>query len=182
VGTRQLAAVLSLGFAGLIAACGGSDNNVNVPSSDSSPPEVKITSAGVNPDLFVKTGGFAGDNHPTVTTRSSPRAGSSLILATAEDTDSGIQSVALIGALDSSCEEAGRGLKNFEELYIPQTSPPGGDTRPKQLATQYAIDPTLNRPCPQGTRFVSATLTLLADAQNGRGGTKRTRQIAVAIP
>jgi hypothetical protein len=181
VGARRLAAVLSLGCAGLLAGC-GSGNNVDVPGSDSSPPEVKITSAGVNPDLFVKTGGFAGDNHPTVTTGSSPRTQSSLILATAEDADSGIQSVALIGARDSTCEEPGVGRKKFEELYIPQTSPPGGGTRPKQLATQYVIDPTVNRPCPQGTRLVSSKVTLLAEGRNGVGGTKRTPQVSVTIP
>jgi hypothetical protein len=154
---------------------------VDVPDSDSSPPEVKIGSVGLDPEVFAKTGGFAGDTNAKVTTAVSPRTKSALVLATAEDSDSGIQSVTLLGALTRTCEKGGVGVQAVAELQIPQTSPPES-SRPERLATQYAIDPGDVRRCAAGFRFTAAKLTLSAEARNGVGGRTVTPTISVTIP
>jgi hypothetical protein len=171
------------------AACpvsgGGTTGGVTIPQSDSTPPEVSLSVAqqGSGTTVVVKSGGTAGSLNLTAKT------GFLNLLASAKDTESGIQDLQIwIGTKVTTCDAGGICTKTGPPLLgAPRFSAPDvtkspGDTDADTSIMAQAVD--LAQEIPQaappsgGSRNV--TIDIWAVGLNNLGGRAETAHVNVA--
>jgi hypothetical protein len=155
--------LISIFTLGLTAGC-KTVPTVPTPSttaSDATPPLLKLGSAGLKKDLLLNQVSTAAEQ------RRAKRSDEILLIATAQDPETGIKSVTLDMTLSVICGPTGTN-QTFSET---QSAPAGTATLPTELSKSYLFKPAVQRAgC--GSSPSSVTLSITASAENGVG--KRT--------
>src|SRR5581483_2714204 len=147
---------------GLMAGCKTAPT-VPTPSptaNDATPPLLKLGSAGLKKDLLLNQTSTAAE------LRRAKRSDEILLVATAQDPETGIKSVTLDVTLSVNCGPTGTNQTFSETQYAPA----GTATLPTELSKTYLFKPAVQRAgC--GSSPSSVTLSITASAENGIGKT-----------
>jgi endonuclease/exonuclease/phosphatase (EEP) superfamily protein YafD len=145
-------------------------------ATDTTPPTIRVGSAGLRRDIVLTQDSTAVEQRRALSTADI------LILATANDGETGIRNVRLQGELRIVCiPNAGTQLVTIRDPIAEIASAPGGGTTlPAQLAKQYGLNvPTQRGRCPNATRFSELRLELTPLAENGIGQTRQLPNIII---
>lgn len=159
---RMNSLLISMLAIGLMAGCKAAPK-VPTPSptaSDATPPMLKLGSAGLKKDLLLNQTSTAAEQ------RRAKRSDEILLVATAQDLETGIKSVTLDVTLSVLCGPTGTN-QTFSET---ESAPAGTATLPTELSKTYVFKPAVQRAgC--GSSPSSVTLSITASAENGIGKT-----------
>lgn len=154
--------LLSILTLGLMVGCKAAPT-VPTPSSttsDATPPLLKLGSAGLKKDVLLNQNSTAAEQ------RRAKRSDEILLVATAEDPETGIKSVTLDLTLSVICGPTGTN-QTFSET---QNAPAATATLPTKLSKTYLFKPAVQRAgCASSPS--SVTLSIAASTQNGVGKT-----------
>lgn len=129
-------------------------------SSDNSPPALKLGTAGLKKDLLLTQDSTAPEK------RRAKRSDEIVLLATAEDAESGIRRVTLDMTMQVICGQTAT-TRNFAETA---TAPGNGSTLPVRLVKSFVFKPAPGR-ASCGHDSSRVTFSLRASAENGAGQT-----------
>lgn len=127
-------------------------------SSDNTPPALRLGSAGLKKDLLLTQDSTAAQR------RRAKRSDEIVLVATAEDAESGIRSVTLDITFQVICDQTGQ-----TQTFADTASAPGnGSSLPVRLTKSFVFKVAPKR-ASCGNQTSSVTLSLRAQAENGAG-------------
>jgi hypothetical protein len=160
---RYCAFLLSVVVVGLITGCKPIPSVSYPPqTSDATSPLVKLSSAGLKKDILLTQNSTAFEQ------RRAKRSDEILLIATAEDAETGIKSVTLDITINIVCGETGTHQAFFET----ESAALGKGSLPTRLGKSYAFKVSSKRAgC--GITASRVSITIIAQAENGAGKVTR---------
>lgn len=142
---------------------------VPTPARDASPPTIRLGSAGLKKDFLLTETSTSGE------VRRAKRSEDVLVVATAEDNESGVQSVTLSVTVSRICGTTGTN----QSFSFTTPTQPAAAPFPVRRSANYTVEPSaLRAGCTQVPSSVS--VSIFAQAVNGTGGSSATSVATVA--